>query len=123
MAFYEHVFMVRPDVSEAQIESLTKDYTKIVTDGGGKVATHEYWGLKNLAYRIKKNRKAHYVFLALETPYPAVAELERKQRLDENVLRFLTVRVEQLEQGPSAMMRSRSSDELEQLDGEVGEIA
>lgn len=123
MGFYEHVFIVRPDVTEAQVETLTKDYTKIVSDGGGKVANHEYWGLKNLAYRIKKNRKAHYVFLALESPYPAVAELERKERLDENVLRFLTVRVDQLESGPSAMMRSRSSDELERLDGEEGDIA
>ncbi|HXV73433.1 MAG TPA: 30S ribosomal protein S6 [Sphingomonadales bacterium] len=121
MAFYEHVFIARPDITAAQVEALIKDYVKIVTDGGGKVAAEEYWGLKSLAYRIKKNRKAHYVFFGLDAPHAAVAELERKERLDDNVLRFLTVCVEALEQGPSVMVRARSSDEFEKLDKDEGE--
>lgn len=120
MAFYEHVFIARPDITTAQVETLTKDFSKIIAEGGGKVVTDEYWGLKSLAYRIKKNRKAHYVFFALEAPFAAVTELERKERLDDNVIRFLTVRVEALEQGPSVMMRARS-DDFDRFDKDEGE--
>ena len=120
MAFYEHVFIARPDITTAQVDALVKDFSKIVTDGGGKVVADEYWGLKNLAYRIKKNRKAHYVFFGLDAPHVAVAELERKERLDENVLRFLTVRVDALEQGPSVMMRARS-DDFDRFDKDEGD--
>jgi small subunit ribosomal protein S6 len=120
MAFYEHVFIARPDLTTAQVDGLVGDFSKIIADGGGKVAANEYWGLKSLAYRIKKNRKAHYVFFGLDAPHAALAELERKERLDENIIRFLTIRVDALEQGPSAMMRSRS-DEFDRFDKDDGE--
>lgn len=105
MPFYEHVYLARQDLTPAQVESLTEAFTKIVTDNGGQVAGNEYWGLRNLAYRIAKNRKAHYVLLNIEAPAAAVQELERQVALNEDVIRFQTIRVEALETGPSAMMR------------------
>lgn len=111
MATYEHVFIARPDISEAQVKSLIKEFTKAVKDGGGKVTKEEYWGLRNLAYRIKKNRKAHYVLFNLDAPPKAVAEMERKERFDDNILRFLTLRVDELEDGPSVMIRAKRGDD------------
>lgn len=105
MPFYEHVYLARQDLTPAQVESLTEAFTKIVTDNGGQVAGNEYWGLRNLAYRIAKNRKAHYVLLNIEAPAAAVQELERQVALNEDVIRFQTIRVDALETGPSAMMR------------------
>lgn len=110
MAYYEHVFIARPDISEAQVKTLIKDFSKAVKDGGGKVTKEEYWGLRNLAYRIKKNRKAHYVLFNLDAPPKAVAEMERKERFDDNILRFLTLKVDALEDGPSVMMRAKGGD-------------
>ncbi len=107
MPFYESVFIARQDISAAQVEALSQRVTEIIAGQGGQVTKNEYWGLKNLSYRIKKNRKGHYTLLNIDAPAPAIAEMERNLRLDEDVLRFMTVRVEELEEGPSAMMRSR----------------
>jgi len=107
MPLYESVFIARQDISAAQVEALSAKLTGIITEQGGKVTKNEYWGLKNLAYRIKKNRKGHYTLLNIDAPAAAIKEMERNMRIDEDVLRFLTVKVETLEEGPSAMLRSR----------------
>lgn len=111
MALYEHVFIARQDVSATQVESITADFSKIIEENGGKVAKNEYWGLKTLAYRIKKNRKGHYVLLNVDAPHAAVAEMERQARLNEDILRYMTVRVEELEEGPSVVLRSKAEKE------------
>jgi small subunit ribosomal protein S6 len=108
MAFYEHVLMVRPDLTTAQMETITKDFTTIIEDGGGKVTKSEYWGLRNTAYKIKKNRKAHYTLLNINSEHPAVAEMERQERLHEDVLRFMTIRVDALDDEPSIVMQAKS---------------
>ncbi|MBV9113714.1 MAG: 30S ribosomal protein S6 [Hyphomicrobiales bacterium] len=107
MANYEHIFMSRPDVTAQQVEALIEQYKSVIEAGGGKVAKQEYWGVKSLAYKIRKNRKAHFTLLNLDAPHAAVAEMERQMRLSEDVIRFLTVRVEQHEEGPSIMMQKR----------------
>ena len=110
MPFYENIFIARQDVSAAQADSLAETFSKILAEQGGKVTKKEYWGLRNLAYRIKKNRKGHYVLLNIDAPPAAVLEMERNMRLNEDVLRHLTIRVEALEEGPSAMLQSRHRD-------------
>lgn len=107
MPLYESVFIARQDISSTQAESLTDAFAEIVANNGGKVTKKEYWGLRNLAYRIKKNRKGHYTLLNIDAPPGVVAELERNMRIHEDVLRYLTVKVEALEEGPSAILRSR----------------
>jgi small subunit ribosomal protein S6 len=107
MAFYENVFIVRQDVSTQQIEEMTTRYSGLIEAGGGKVASSEYWGLRSLAYRIKKNRKGHYVLLNIEAPAPAIQEMERNMRIDEDVIRYLTVRVPALEEVQSAMLKNK----------------
>ena len=107
MALYEHIIIVRQDVSSAQVESLTEELSTLISENGGSVEKVEQWGLRNLAYRIKKNRKGHYVLLNLDAPAAAVAELERIERINEDIIRIMTIRVEELEEGPSAMLRSR----------------
>jgi len=107
MPFYETVFIARQDISTAQVEALADSFTALVAEQGGQIAKREYWGLRNLAYRFKKNRKGHYVLFNLDAPPAAVNELERNMRINEDVLRYLTVRVEELEAGPSAVMQSR----------------
>ncbi|MFT5180274.1 MAG: small subunit ribosomal protein S6 [Alphaproteobacteria bacterium] len=107
MPFYEHVFIARQDISSAQVDGLVETFTGLVENDGGKIVNSEYWGLKNLAYRIKKNRKGHYVMLNIESPVAAINELERNERLHEDVLRYLTLRVDELEEGPSVMARGR----------------
>ncbi len=109
MSFYEYVFVARQDLSNQQVDALTADFTKLVEDNGGKVAKTESWGLRSLAYKIKKNRKGHYVLLNLDAPAGAVAELERNTRLNEDVIRFMTIKVDELEEGPSAVVRSKGS--------------
>jgi small subunit ribosomal protein S6 len=109
MSLYECVFIARQDISATQVEGLVSQFTGIIEEHGGKVASSEMWGLRSLAYRIKKNRKGHYVLLNLDSPSPAVQEMERNMRLNEDVLRYLTVRVEELEEGPSVVMQSRHS--------------
>ncbi|MSO65629.1 MAG: 30S ribosomal protein S6 [Alphaproteobacteria bacterium] len=107
MAFYENVFIVRQDVSTQQVEDLTTRFAGLIEAGGGKVGLREYWGLRSMAFRIKKSRKGHYVFLCVDAPAAAVQEMERNMRIDEDVIRYLTVRVPAHEEGPSAMMRNR----------------
>ena len=111
MPFYENIFIARQDISTAQVEALADTFANLVAENGGKVEKREYWGLRNLSYRIKKNRKGHYVLFNLEAPAAAVSELERNMRINEDVLRYLTIRVEALETEPSAMMQSRNRDE------------
>jgi len=107
MPFYESVFITRQDVSPQQVETLSGELAEIVRSNGGSIGKTEYWGLRNLTYRIKKNRKGHFVLMNLEAPFAAVAEMERNMRINEDVIRYLTVKVEALEEGPSAMMQSR----------------
>ena len=105
MPLYEHVFLARQDLAQAQVDALAENATKIIEDNGGKVVKTETWGLRSLAYRIAKNRKAHYVMPDLDAPAPAIAELERQSNINEDVIRFLTLKVDEHEKGPSAMMR------------------
>ena len=111
MPLYEHIFLARQDVSPQQVEELTNTLTSVIDQNGGKVTKNEYWGLKSLSYRIKKNRKAHYSLLNIDAPAPAVAEMERQMRINEDILRFMTVRVDELEEGPSAMLQKRDRDD------------
>jgi small subunit ribosomal protein S6 len=111
MPLYEHIYLARQDVSPQQVEEMTTALTEVLTQGGGKVTKNEYWGLKSLSYRIKKNRKAHYSLLNIDAPAPAVAEMERQMRINEDILRFMTVRVDELEEGPSAMLQKRDRDD------------
>ena len=110
MPLYEHVFLARQDASAQQVEDLTAQMTGIVEQAGGKVVKTESWGVRSLTYRMNKNRKAHFVLLNIEAPSAAVAEIERQERISEDVLRYLTVRVEEHEEGPSAMMRKADRD-------------
>jgi len=105
MSLYESVIIARQDIPATQVEVLAAGFADIVRAQGGQVTKTEQWGLRNLAYRIKKNKKGHYVLFNLDAPPEAVTELERNMRLNEDVLRFLTVRVEALETEPSAMLR------------------
>jgi len=107
MAFYENVFLVRQDVASTQVEALAETYATLIKDNGGSVTKKEFWGLRGLAFRIRKNRKGHFVLMNLDAPPAAVVELERNMRLNEDVLRYITVRVEALEEGPSPMMQKR----------------
>lgn len=109
MAFYECVVIARQDVATSQVESLVADFSKILSENGGRLAGSEYWGLRTLAYRIKKNRKGHYVLLRIDAPPAAMHELERNLRISDDVIRYLTVRVEALEEGPSIVMQQRNS--------------
>jgi small subunit ribosomal protein S6 len=111
MAQYEHVFIARQDLSNAQAEGLIEHFGQILKDNGGAVVGSEYWGLKTMSYKISKNRKGHYCFLRSDSEAPAVHEMERLMRLSEDVLRVLTVKVEKHEDGPSAMLQSRSRDD------------
>lgn len=107
MPLYEHVFIARQDISSAQVDGLVEAFTGLIEADGGKIVNTEYWGLKNLAYRIKKNRKGHYVMMNIESPSAGINELERNERIHEDVLRYLTLRVDELEEGPSIMARGR----------------
>jgi small subunit ribosomal protein S6 len=111
MALYEHVYLARQDISAQQVDALTAQFKSVIESFGGKVEKTEYWGLKSLAYKIKKNRKAHFSLLNVDAPPAALAEMERQMGINEDILRFLTVRVEALEQGPSVMMRKREDED------------
>jgi small subunit ribosomal protein S6 len=115
MALYEHIYLARQDISPQQAEALTGQFKTIITSLGGTVGKVEYWGVKSLAYRIKKNRKAHFTLMNIDAPPAAITEMERQESLNEDVLRILTLRVEELEEGPSAQLRKRDDD------GERGE--
>jgi small subunit ribosomal protein S6 len=110
MPLYEHVYLARQDVSAQQVEELTAQFKGVIEGLGGKVAKTEYWGVKSLTFRIRKNRKAHFTLMNVEAPPAAIVEVERLQRINEDILRYLTVRVEELEEGPSAMMRKVDRD-------------
>ena len=110
MPLYEHVFLARQDASTQQVDELTAQMTGIVTQAGGKVTKTENWGVRSLTYRMNKNRKAHFVLLNIEAPSAAIAEIERQERISEDVIRYLSVRVEEHEEGPSAMMRKADRD-------------
>ena len=111
MPLYENIFIARQDISGAQVDALADSFTQLIGEQGGEIKKREYWGLRNLSYRMKKNRKGHYVLFNIDAPAPAIAELERTMRINEDVLRYLTLRVEQLEEGPSPIMQSRGSRE------------
>lgn len=120
MPLYEHVFIARQDISNAQAEELIEHFSNILVENGGKVVGTEYWGLKNLAYRINKNRKGHYGFIRSDAPAEAVKEMERLMRIHDDVMRVLTVRVEEHEEGPSAMLQSRGRDDRRGRFGDRG---
>jgi len=111
MALYEHIYLARQDISAQQVEALTGHFKTTVESLGGKVEKVEYWGVKSLAYRIKKNRKAHFTLLNIDAPPAALGEVERQMSINEDIIRFITIRVNALEQGPSAMMRKRDDDD------------
>lgn len=121
MALYEHVFLARQDLAQAQVDALAEMATKIIEEGKGKVVKNESWGLRSLAYRIAKNRKAHYVMLDIDAPTGVVAELERQLNINEDIIRFMTVRVDEHENGPSAMMRRGERDRARGERGDRGD--
>jgi small subunit ribosomal protein S6 len=116
MPLYEHVYLARQDLSAQQVEELTAQLTGVIGQMGGKVSKTEYWGLKSLTYRMRKNRKAHMTLMNVEAPAAALNEIERQERLNEDVLRYITIRVEEHEEGPSAMMRKSDRDRDERGD-------
>jgi small subunit ribosomal protein S6 len=111
MALYEHVFLARQDLTQQQVDDLVQHYKGVIETNGGKFGRVEGWGLKSLTYRIKKNRKAYYTLIDLDAPAKALNEMERQMGLSEDVLRFLTVKVEAHEEGPSAMLQKRDRDD------------
>lgn len=108
MPLYESVFIARQDVSAPQVDTLCDEITAILAERGGTVSKREYWGLRNIAYRVKKNRKGHYVLFNIEAPADAIKEMERQMSINEDVLRYLTIRVDELEEGPSVVMQSKN---------------
>lgn len=116
MPLYEHVFLARQDVTAQQVETMVETYKGVIEAGGGTIEKIESWGVKSLAYRIKKNRKAHFTLLNISAPPAALAEMERQMQISEDVLRFMTIRVEQLEAEPSAMMQKRDRDDRKDRD-------
>src|SRR5881394_712802 len=120
MALYENVFIARQDVPATQVETLTTQFAELVAAQGGTVAKKEYWGLRSLAFRIKKNRKGHYTLMNIDAPSAAVKELERTMSINEDIIRFLTVRVDTLEEGPSAIMQ-RSAEKSDRPGGDRGD--
>ena len=120
MALYEHVFLARQDLAQAQVDALAEAATKIVEDNSGKVIKTETWGLRSLAYRIAKNRKAHYVMLEIDAPAGVVAELERQTQINEDVIRYMTVKVDAHEAGPSVMMRKGDRERRGRRDRDGG---
>jgi small subunit ribosomal protein S6 len=119
MPLYEHVYLARQDLSPQQVEELTTQFKGVIEQNGGKIAKEEYWGVKSLSYRIRKNRKAHMTLFNIDAPPAAINEIERQERLNEDVLRYITIRVEAHEEGPSAMMRKADRDREER--GERGD--
>jgi small subunit ribosomal protein S6 len=118
MTLYENVFIARQDISGQQVDALADSFTQLVADNGGEVKKREYWGLRNLSYRMRKNRKGHYVLMNIAAPPAAIAELERTMRINEDVIRYLTLRVDQHEEGPSVIMQSRGSRDDRRRDRE-----
>ena len=121
MPLYEHTFLTRHNLTSQQATALTEEFSAVLTEGGGQVLETEYWGLRSLAYRIGNNRKAHYAFLRIDAPAPAVQEMERRMRINEDVLRLLTLRVEAHEEGPTAIMRAKVRRDARRPRGRDGE--
>ena len=119
MALYEHVFLARQDLSQQQVDALVEQYKGVIEAGGGSFGRVENWGLKSLTYRVKKNRKAYYTLIDITAPADAVKEMERQMGLSEDVLRFMTIKVDKHEEGPSAMLQKRERDDRER--GERGD--
>ncbi|MGI9523560.1 MAG: 30S ribosomal protein S6 [Hyphomicrobiaceae bacterium] len=111
MPLYEHVFLARQDVSQQQVDALTTEFKSLIQEGGGTVGKVEYWGVKSLTYKIKKNRKAHFTLINIDAPAPAVAEMERRMGLSTDVIRFLTIKVENHDTEPSVQMRKGDRDD------------
>lgn len=111
MAFYENVLIARQDLSSSAAEALGERFAAVIQENGGQVTKREYWGLRNLAFKIKKNRKGHYVLMNIDAPAPAVQEMERQMRINEDIIRFMTIRVDALEEGPSVVMQYRPGRE------------
>ena len=107
MALYECVYIARQELTVAQTEQLSKDLIKIISSNDGEIKNQEYWGLRNLAYKIRKNRKGHYIMFHIDSPSSTIIELERNMRLNEDILRYLTIKIESLPEGPSVMMTAR----------------
>lgn len=116
MPFYESVFIIRQDVSSSDVDKITNDVTKIIVDNGGEVVRTEYWGLRTLAYKIGNNKKGHYVFLGLSTSHSVINEIERKMKLNENIIRFINIRVDAISSESSAILRSKNSENDEIID-------
>ncbi|MBR3914048.1 MAG: 30S ribosomal protein S6 [Alphaproteobacteria bacterium] len=123
MPFYENVFIARQDLTPAKVSELTEKYASVIENNGGKVSKRENWGLRTLAYKIQKNRKGYYMLMNIDAPAAAVVEMERLMRLDENLLRYLTVKVDALEEGPSVMMepKLRKAKTEDKYDVEIAE--
>ena len=121
MPLYEHVYLARQDLSSQQVDELTAQLSGVIGQLGGKVTKTEYWGLKSLTYRMRKNRKAHMTLINVDAPPAALTEIERQERLNEDVLRYLTIRVEAHEEGPSAMMRKSDRDDRDRDRGDRGD--
>ncbi|AQZ51991.1 30S ribosomal protein S6 [Martelella mediterranea] len=117
MALYEHVFLARQDITAQQVDAIVEQYKGLIEENGGKVGRIENWGLKSLTYRIKKNRKAHYALMDIDAPAAAIHEMERQMRINEDILRYMTIKVEEHEEGPSAMMQKRDRDDRPRRDG------
>lgn len=120
MPYYESVIIARQEMSGSQVEGLADTLANVVQEGGGSVVKREHWGLKNLAYRMKKNRKGHYVMFNIDAPWPAVEEMERQMRLSEDVLRYMTLKIDEIPEGPTVMMQARSSRDDRPRRGESG---
>ena len=120
MALYEHVFLARQDLAQAQVDALAEIVTKIVNDNEGRVVKTENWGLRSLAYKIAKNRKAHYVMHEIDALGSVIAELERQTQINEDIIRYMTVKVDTLEEGPTVMMRKQDRDRERRGDREGG---
>lgn len=111
MPFYESVFIARQDISSTQTEALTETFSNVIAENGGSVVSNESWGLRSLAFRMNKNRKGHYVMLNIDAPAPAIHEMERQMRINEDILRYMTIRIDEIEEGPSAMLRNKDRDD------------
>lgn len=118
MPLYENVFIARQDISGAQVDALADTFTQLIAENGGEVKKREYWGLRNLTYRMRKNRKGHYVLFNIDAPPAALAELERTMRINEDVIRYLTLKVDALDEGPSVVMQNRGSRDDRQRRGD-----
>lgn len=110
MSLYEHIFICRQDISQQQVEDLTAQFSSVISDNGGSIAKTEYWGLRSMAYKVKKNRKGHYALLNIDASHEAIAEMERQMSLNDDVIRFLTIRVDEHDTEPSAPLQNKGRD-------------